>query len=142
LQDFEFEPANRMEFTQQVRDALTQFWGGPKLTSSPLLGLAVVESAMKENNGNATRALRAVLTQAIERLKPDGQRSMTAAEWMLYNIMEMKVLQDLKVRDIARRIVISESDLYRKQRAAFEEVAKIVIDMEREARKSKVDSES
>lgn len=142
LQDFEFEPANRGEFTQQVRDALTQFWGGPKLTDSPLLGLAVVESAMKEHNGNATRALRAVLTQAIERLKPDGQRSMTAAEWMLYNIMEMKVLQDLKVRDIARRIVISESDLYRKQRAAFEEVAKIVIDMEREVRRSRIEGEN
>lgn len=141
LQDFEFEPPNRGEFTQQVRDALTQFWGGPKLTDSPLMDLAVVESAMKENNGNATRALRAVLTQAIERLKPDGQRSMTGAEWMLYNIMEMKVLQDLKVRDIARRIVISESDLYRKQRAAFEEVARIVIDMEREARRARVDED-
>lgn len=137
LQDFEFVPEDREQFTQQVRDALSQFWGGPKLTESPLMNLTVVEEALQVNNGNATKALRAVLSAAIERLKPDGQRSMTQAEWMLYNILELKIIQDLKVRDVARRLVMSESDLYRKQRAAFEEVARIVVDMEREARRNR-----
>jgi hypothetical protein len=41
----------------------------------------------------------------------------------------------MKVRDVARRLVMSESDLYRKQRAAFEEVARIIAEMEREARR-------
>jgi hypothetical protein len=67
-------------------------------------------------------------------LKPDGTRSFTATEWMLYNILELKIIQGQKVRDVARRLVMSESDLYRKQRAAFDEVARIVMDMEREAR--------
>jgi hypothetical protein len=52
----------------------------------------------------------------------------------LYNILEMKVIQGQRVRDVARKLVMSESDLYRKQRAAFEEVARTVMDMEREAR--------
>lgn len=125
---------NHDDFTQLVRDALSQYWGGPKLTESPLVNLHVVADAMKEENGNATKALRRVLGDAIEQLKPDGTRSFTATEWMLYNILELKIIQGQKVRDVARRLVMSESDLYRKQRAAFDEVARIVMDMEREAR--------
>lgn len=134
--DFERIPVdNHDDFTQLVRDALSQYWGGPKLAESPLLNLRVVSEAMKQENGNATKALRRVLAEAIERLKPDGTRSFTAAEWMLYNILELKIMQNMKVRDVARKLVMSESDLYRKQRAAFEEVARIVAEMEREARR-------
>ncbi|MCL6509538.1 MAG: hypothetical protein K6U78_02510 [Anaerolineae bacterium] len=134
--DFERIPVdNHDDFTQLVRDALSQYWGGPKLAESPLLNLRVVSEAMKQENGNATKALRRVLAEAMERLKPDGTRSFTAAEWMLYNILELKIMQNMKVRDVARKLVMSESDLYRKQRAAFEEVARIVAEMEREARK-------
>ncbi|MDW8351397.1 MAG: histidine kinase N-terminal 7TM domain-containing protein [Anaerolineae bacterium] len=134
--DFERVPVdNHDDFTQLVRDALSQYWGGPKLAESPLINLRVVSEAMKQENGNATKALRRVLSEAIERLKPDGTRSFTAAEWMLYNILELKIMQNMKVRDVARKLVMSESDLYRKQRAAFEEVARIVAEMEREARR-------
>jgi hypothetical protein len=134
--DFERVPVdNHDDFTQLVRDALSQYWGGPKLAESPLLNLRVVSETMKQENGNATKALRRVLAEAIERLKPDGTRSFTAAEWMLYNILELKIMQNMKVRDVARKLVMSESDLYRKQRAAFEEVARIVAEMEREARR-------
>ncbi len=135
LADFERMPAdNHDDFTQLVRDALSQYWGGPKLAESPLLTLRIVGDAMKDENNNATKALRHVLGDAIERLKPDGTRSFTAAEWMLYNILELKIIQGQKVRDVARRLVMSESDLYRKQRAAFDEVARIVMEMERDAR--------
>ncbi len=55
---------------------------------------------------------------------------MTTSEWILYNILEMKFIQGRRVRDIAGRLAMSESDLYRKQRVAIEEVAKTLVDME------------
>jgi hypothetical protein len=117
---------------QVVKDALTHFWGGPKLTASPLLQLRVVESALREHDGNAVNALRAVLLQAVESIKPAGQRKFTG-EWLLYNILEMKFLQGRRVRDVAMRLAVSEADLYRKQRVALEEVARAVSQMEHEA---------
>jgi len=36
------------------------------------------------------------------------------------------------VREVARRLAMSESDLYRKQRVALEEVAQALAEMERE----------
>jgi len=122
------------EFTQQVRAALAHYWGGPQLTHSPLVNLNVVQEAIDQYDGNPVRALRAILSQAIENLRPDGERRMTAAEWLLYNILELRFVQGLRVRDIARRLALSESDLYRKQRVAIEQVARALAEMEKNRR--------
>lgn len=119
------------EVTNLVKEALGHYWGGPRLTRSPLLELRVVRRAAQEHDGNPVNALRAILRQAIERVRPEGDRRFTA-EWMLYNILEMKFLQGRKVRDVAMRLAMSEADLYRKQRVAIEEVARAVAEMERE----------
>ncbi|MGH2592218.1 MAG: histidine kinase N-terminal 7TM domain-containing protein [Anaerolineae bacterium] len=121
------------EFISHVKDALSHFWGGPKLTASPMLRLAVVDRALRDHDGNAPKALRAVLADAIALLRPDGPRSLTAAEWVLYNILDMRFLQGERVRDIARKMAMSESDLYRKQRVAVEAVARAVAQMEQRA---------
>jgi len=120
------------QFSDLVKDALRDYWGGPKLTDSELLKLKVVWREMAQaNDNNPVRALRAVLARAIENLKPEGQRSLTTTEWVLYNILEMRFLQGRKVRDVALRLAMSESDLYRKQRIAIEEVAREIAEMER-----------
>ncbi|HMK09316.1 MAG TPA: histidine kinase N-terminal 7TM domain-containing protein, partial [Anaerolineales bacterium] len=95
------EPPTAIEpdLVHLVRDALTHYWGGPRLSRSPLLGLRVVQEAMAVNNGNAVNALRSVLSRAVERVRPTGERRFTA-EWMLYNILEMKFLEGRKVRDV------------------------------------------
>ncbi len=120
------------EFRRWVRDALSHYWGGPKLAASPLLALRVVERAAWEYDGNVLKGLRAVLQQAIEQLRPAGQRQMTAPEWVLYNILDLKFLQGRRVGEIAQRLAMSESDLYRKQRVAIEAVAQTLAEMERE----------
>ncbi len=124
---------NDPDFSTMVKDALTHYWGGPKLTQSPLMRLRIVQDAVKDYRGNPTKALRAILERAIEQQKPPGERSMTTAEWILYNILELKFIQGRRVRDVARRLAMSESDLYRKQRVAIENVARAVSNMERQA---------
>ncbi|MGB1253844.1 MAG: histidine kinase N-terminal 7TM domain-containing protein [Candidatus Promineifilaceae bacterium] len=118
------------DFKNMVRDALSHYWGGSKLTESPLLELSIVQNAMSDDADNPIRGLRTILKEAIERQKPDGEQSLTRTEWLLYNILELKFLQGIKVRDIAARLAMSESDLYRKQRIAIENVARAVADME------------
>ncbi len=117
------EPPPSDELVAWVREALAHYWGGPKLSDSPLLRLPLVREALGRHEGNSAKAVRAVLDQALERLKPDGERSLTASQWLLYNILELKFVRGLKVRDIAGRLAMSESDLYRKQRVAIEALA-------------------
>ncbi len=117
------------DVSNMVRDALTHFWGGPKLADSPLLKLNIVQKALTDNNQNPTNALRTILKDAIESVKPEGDRKFTG-EWILYNILEMKFLQGKKVREVALKLAMSEADLYRKQRVAIESVAKTILEME------------
>jgi len=127
------DPLPTQNVSQWVREALTHYWGGPKLTESPLMRFKVVQSALEEHEGNYSNALRAILREAIEKVRPEGERRFTG-EWILYNILEMKFLEGRKVREIATRLAMSEADLYRKQRIAIEEVAKAILDMENQAR--------
>ncbi len=122
-------PLDAADYSQWVKDALTHYWGGPKLTENPLLKLQVVQSMSGQYDGSAPNALRALLKEAIERTRPDGERRFTA-EWVLYNILEMKFLEGKKVREIALRLAMSEADLYRKQRVAIEAIARTILEME------------
>lgn len=125
--------ATAPEFTDWVRDALGHFWGGPKLSDSPLLNLRVVRNALHQYDNSPTRALRAVLQAAVELQRPGGQRQMTTSEWLLYNILDLKFIQGRRVREVAARLAMSESDLYRKQRVAINAVARTLATMEANA---------
>ncbi len=130
LAAIEADIALQPEFPQLVKDALKHYWGGPKLSDSPLLGLRTVRRLLQEQGGSPTRALQAVLRQAISNLRPDDQLDPSAQEWMLYNILELRFLQGKRIRDIANRLAMSESDVYRKQSIAIEAVARQLALME------------
>lgn len=120
------------DMAEWVRDALTHYWGGPRLTQNPLLNLQIVQRAFKEHNDNPANALRSILRQAMDNVRPGGERRFTG-EWILFNILEMKFVEGRKVREVATRLAMSEADLYRKQRVAIEEVARVILDMERQS---------
>jgi hypothetical protein len=138
------EPAgngsSEADLADWVREALNHYWGGPKLTGSPLLGLRVVREELDSHDGNAVNALRAVLRRAVERVRPEGERRFTS-EWLLYNILDMKFLEGKRVRDVALRLAVSEADLYRKQKVAIEELARVIAEMERQSNEPATDYE-
>lgn len=121
------------KLSRWVKDALSHYWGGPKLSQNPLIGLQVVQRAVKDHKGNPSHALRAILREAIDRVRPEGERRFTT-DWILYNILEMKFMEGRKVREVAMRLAMSEADLYRKQRVAIEAVARALVAMEQRAR--------
>jgi len=120
------------DFNDWVKEALDHYWGGPKLTNSPLMNLHVVRKTGQETENNPANALRTILRKAIEQVRPEGERRFTG-EWILYNILDMKFLEGKKVREVALRLSMSEADLYRKQRVAIEAVAKAIMEMEKDA---------
>lgn len=130
-------PLENQTISRWVKDALSHYWGGPKLSENPLIHLQVVQNVLEIHQGNPTNALRAILREAIERIRPDGERRFTG-EWILYNILEMKFMEGRKVREIAMRLAMSEADLYRKQRVAIEAVANAILRMEEEVKEEQL----
>ena len=126
-------PVEKENLEQWVRDALTHYWGGPKLTESPLLKMTFAQNVLSEHEGNSGNAMRAILQRSIESIKPQGERRFTG-EWLLYNILEMKFIEGKKVREVAVKLALSEADFYRKQRIAVESIAKHIEELENKAR--------
>jgi hypothetical protein len=117
-------------FEKLVKEALNHFFGGPKLSQSPLLQLTSVQKRIQEKEESSIKALRGVLREATARLRPSGERQYTN-EWILFNILDLKFMEGWKVKDLSRRLALSEADFYRKQRIAVSAVADQIIMLEK-----------
>ena len=119
------------QMTELVHAALKHYWGGPGLTRSRLFELSIVRDGMDETD-NPAHALRSLLQDAIEHQRPQGERKYTDPEWLLYNVLDLRFVQGVKVKDVAKRLARSEADTYRKQKQAIATVAKTLEQWERE----------
>lgn len=125
---------DRMEVFEQVRAALRHYWGGSGISQSNLLNLKTVRRRMQVEEETPVNALRKQLADAINELKPSGERNLMSPEWTLYNILQLRFLENRRVREVARRLSMSEADLYRKQRVAIEAVTDLLLRQEQEIR--------
>ena len=126
---------DRNELFEQVRAALRQYWGGSGITQSNMIKLRVVQSRIEHEEETPVNALRKLLEDAIGALKPQGERKLLSPEWTLYNILQLRFLENRKVREVARRLSMSEADLYRKQRIAILAVTDVILEREQSLRK-------
>ena len=121
---------DRDELFEQVRAALRHYWGGSGVTQSNMIMLRLVQGRIQNGEETPVNALRTVLEEAIAALKPAGERNLMSPEWTLYNILQLRFLENRKVRDVARRLSMSEADLYRKQRIAILAVTDLILKQE------------
>lgn len=121
------------QMTELVHAALKHYWGGPGLTRSRLFELAIVRDCVAETD-NPAHGLRSLLQDAIEHQRPAGERKYTDPEWLVYNVLDLRFVQGVKVKEVANRLARSEADTYRKQKQAIAMVAKTLEKWERERR--------
>lgn len=125
-----FNLPDRDQIIEQVAAAMRHYYGGPGLTKSRLLELAVVRRALDENANEPTRALRAVLDKAIELQRPQGERDFRSQDWLIYNVIDLRYIKKQRVREVANRLFMSDANLYRKQNLAIEAVADTLLRLE------------
>ena len=99
-----------------------------------MMTLRVVQNSIQNAQETPVNALRKLLEDEIGALKPEGERKMMSPEWTLYNILQLRFLEKRKVREVARRLSMSEADLYRKQRIAIMAVTDLILKQERQLR--------
>ena len=119
------------QMTEVGHAALKHYWGGPGLTRSRLFELAIVRDCVAETD-NPAHGLRSLLQDAIEHQRPAGERKYTDPEWLVYNVLDLRFVQGVKVKEVANRLARSEADTYRKQKQAIAMVAKTLEKWERE----------
>jgi len=97
-------------FPAQVRKALTGLKSPPQLAKSPLLTLALVErrverAGQQDNRLNRVVALRELLIEQIEGLRPDsdGLAHRVGEAWRFYNVLYYPY-----VRELSRKSALAE----------------------------------
>jgi hypothetical protein len=98
-------------FPAQVRKALTGLKSPPQLAKSPLLSLALVErrvarAGQEDNRLNRVVALRELLIEQIEGLRPDsdGSPHRVGEAWRFYNVLYYPY-----VRELSRKSALAEA---------------------------------
>ena len=98
----DMEAMDEEEFTRLTRRALSYLGNLPKLASSPLTQMALVDRKLRGNGdtvGTLERAneLKVILSESIERLKPRGQAEFGRTdEWRHYNALYFPYVLGLK----------------------------------------------
>ena len=90
------------EFDRLTRRALSHLGNLPRLATSPLTRLAIVQLRLAERNGSVDTLERAtelkrLLTESIDQLKPPGDADFgTSDEWRYYNALYFPYVAGLK----------------------------------------------
>ena len=110
------------EFNQLVRKALSSVADLPRLATSPLLYLPIVDQRLNGTSQQADTleravALKQVLTESIQRLKPIDGTFGTSAEWRHYNALYFPYVIGFKPYSIR---FVKESGLSAEQQKILE----------------------
>lgn len=88
----DIERVEQAEFVRLTRRALTHLSDIERLASSPLIYLALIDARLAQkdqpdNTLNRVHALKAVLIERIDRLKPSSGEVGVSDEWRYYNVL-------------------------------------------------------
>ncbi|WP_051400247.1 hypothetical protein [Haloechinothrix halophila] len=106
------------EFARLTRRALSHYGDLGKLVSSPLTELPEIDKRLTERGAPDTpleraKELKAVLLDAIRRLKPDGREFGTSEEWRYYNALYFYYV--VGIRPYSMRTKVTELDATSRQ---------------------------
>lgn len=111
---------NRELFAHHMQHVLASFYSTAVLQASPLasaLGLP------REQGDMTAQALRQLLREAIETLKPSLSLPFSAPEWLDYRLLWTRYIHARSVVQTCRDLAISSSTFYRHHHRALETVA-------------------
>ena len=136
-----FQSSSQKEFNDLVRKAITGLKNPTQMVKSPLLSLKIVgqrlaEGAQEDNRLNRAAALREILIEQIEGLRPGdgaGTANRIGEAWRFYNVLHYPY-----VREVSRKGALAEARRLREERrrsgqreaGQFEQVLDWLVDVD------------
>lgn len=108
-------------FLEHLHDALIHLYNADQLRRSPLAGIFGVADRF-----DASPALRKIITEAIETLKPPPAEPDSSKTWRTYESLYCCFIQQLNQQVVADQLCISARQLRREQRNALDHLADLL----------------
>ena len=109
------------QFLAHLRDCLNHLYDPVRLRSSPLAALFGVA-----NRYDTSSALRRILTEAIQALKPPAHEPPLSRAWRMYNSLLYSYVEQFSQQEAADQLAISPRQLRREQRAGLRALADLL----------------
>jgi CheY-like chemotaxis protein len=108
---------------QQVRDCLLHLYDYIFLQEHPL-----VHTCVPDAKGDASRiqVFRQIITDAIESLNPGGRVEANSRETRLFDILQMRYINQQQIQFILHRLNLSERQFYRDHAKAVQTLSRVL----------------
>ena len=116
------EKISAEEFEQQVRDCLTHLYDFTFLRDHPLVHLLTptVTGASK------VQVFRQVITEAIERLRPELGTTFHSKQARIYNLLMLRYVDQQQAQDVMAQLALSERQFYRDHPKAIQTLSALL----------------
>jgi CheY-like chemotaxis protein len=107
---------------QQVRDCLPHLYDYGFLRDHPLVPLLASEAT----GANQVQVFRQVITEAIERLRPETGATYHSKQARIYNILMLRYIDQQQAQDVMPQLGLSERQFYRDHPKAIQTLSQIL----------------
>lgn len=112
------------DFEEHIRDLLGNLYDYLKLADNP-----VADALAKDASGNERmRAIQRTVLDAIEDMRRLDQRNPTARGNRLYNILQLRYVDEQSTTEALRQLALSERQYYREHQRAIQTISRIIWD--------------
>jgi CheY-like chemotaxis protein len=123
------------EFKELVKDALSHLYDVGHLQTHPLVEQLYIPEDRLVAGGRA-RALRQVLFDAIEALKPNETSGLTSRTGRAYKLLYRRYIEGIKATEVALHLSLSDRQYFRELEKAVDELCQLLWDGSGAARSS------
>src|SRR5512142_1804776 len=97
------EALSSQEFEQQVRECLAHLYDYSFLREQPLVSLLVPDAA----GAAQVQTFRQIVTEAIERLRPEIGTTFHSKQARLFNILMLRYIDQQQPQDVMQQMALS-----------------------------------
>lgn len=115
----------KSELAKLVKDALRNLYTPAHLQNHPLLALLSLDREAGETSGEA---LRRLLREAIEMLRPGCGSPPRDSEELGYEVLRLRYLCSLSQEEVCAELGISSSTFFRTQRGALDAIVSLLME--------------
>src|SRR5512147_2263532 len=112
------------EFRKLVKDALEHLYDTAYLEVHPLL--TQVSGVTTANRATRAQALRSILKDAVEELRPPEGLSSGSPEWRSYLVLRCRDIQGMTIGQVENELGLSRRQLQREIRKGLEALASML----------------
>lgn len=112
------------DFEEHVRDLLSNLYDYLRLTDNPL----AQQLALDMTGNERMHALRHTFLDAIDNLNSDKDAPLSSRQNRLYNILQLRYVEEQTTAEILSQLALSERQYYRDHQRAIQTISQIIWD--------------